>query len=57
VKAGLIVVREVGYNFNLEAERATTGLATLQQEIVLRENLGLPPNPIERIDGRPVGAR
>jgi hypothetical protein len=33
---------EVGYNSNLEAERAITGLLTPHQEIVLRENLGLP---------------
>jgi hypothetical protein len=55
VKAGLLVVQEVGYNSNLEAERATTGLSTLHQEIVLRENLGVPPNAIERQDDRPVG--
>jgi hypothetical protein len=34
--------QEVGYNSNLEAERATTGFSALHQEIVLRKNFGLP---------------
>jgi hypothetical protein len=45
VKAGFLGVQEVGYNSNLEAERATTGFSAIHQEIVLRENLGLPPKP------------
>jgi hypothetical protein len=46
MKAGPLVVQEVGYNSNLETERAITGLPTLHQEIVLRKNLLLPPNAI-----------